>query len=68
MFFVYTYIQTFTLTTICACPGGCDWKGPTGGGGGEANSQNNSLSKLGIPGIIILSMYVAIITLHNIML
>ena len=44
---------------MCACPGGCDVNGPTGGGGGNDSGGGNSsssASKVGVVGIVILSM------------
>ena len=43
---------------MCACPGGCDEKGPTGGGGNNSGGGNSSSSSSnpGIIGIVILSM------------
>ena len=52
----YSCIQTLTLTSKCACPGGCNEKGPTGGGGSSGGSHHSEASKIGIPGLLILSM------------
>ena len=55
---VFSPFQTFTLTTVCACPGGCDEHGPISGGGGGGKSSSGGTDKAGIPGIVILSVYV----------
>ena len=49
-------IQTLTLTSKCACPGQCNEKGPTGGGGSSSGSHHSEASKIGIPGLVILSL------------
>ena len=44
---------------MCACPGGCNVNGPTGGGRGNDSGGGNSsssASKVGVVGIVILSM------------
>ena len=57
-YLIFSSLQTFTLTTICACPGGCDEHGPISGGGGGGKSGSGGSDKAGIPGIVILSVYV----------
>ena len=50
------------MTTKCACPGKC---GGGGGGGGGDSGHHSSSSKIGVPGLVILSVYVAIMIMLN---
>ena len=50
------------LKTECACPGVCgSGGGGGGGGGGSGGSHHSSSSKIGVVGLVIISMYACLV-------
>ncbi|XP_065907405.1 uncharacterized protein [Dysidea avara] len=54
---------TFNLTSVCACPGECTENGPSGGGGGSG-SHHSKASKIGIPGLVAISLFFIAVTAY----
>ncbi|XP_065906616.1 uncharacterized protein [Dysidea avara] len=54
---------TLQLTSVCACPGGCNKHGPASSGG-SSGDHHSKASKLGIPGLVVLSVFVIIVIVY----
>ncbi|XP_065907404.1 uncharacterized protein [Dysidea avara] len=58
---------TFNLTSVCACPGDCTENGPSGGGHsgkGGSGSHHSKASRIGIPGLVVLSLFLIAVTAY----